>query len=105
MKKDHVLNAIHKASHETSRLAGAHLRAEARASHWPAHIVSGMNVTYGKDGFAANVHEKHHAEALDHEYGTPERQPTAAVRRSANRTRESENFLVNRLAKHLEGLL
>lgn len=105
MKQDHVLNAIHKASHETSRLAGAHLRAEANASHWPSHIVSGMSVTYSKSGFAANVHDKHHAEALDHEYGTPDRQPTAAVRRSANRNRETENFLVHRIAKHLEGLL
>ena len=105
MKQDHVLNAIHKASHETSRLAGAHLRAEANASHWPAHIVSGMNVTYSKDGFVANVHDKHYDQALDHEYGTPDRQPTAAVRRSANRTRESENFLVHRIAKNLEGLL
>ena len=105
MKQQHILSAIDKASHETSRLAGAHLRAEANASQWPAHIVRGMNVTYSKDGFAANVHESHHAEALNHEYGTPDRQPTAAVRRSANRTRETENFLVHRIAKHLEDLL
>ena len=105
MKKDHVLNSIHRASHETSRLVGAHLRAEAKATGWPSHVVSGLHATYSKDGFTANVHEEHHAEALDHEYGSPARQPSGAVRHTANRTAESENFLVNRLYKHLEAHL
>ena len=105
MKKDHVLNAIHKASHETSRLVGAHMRSEAKATGWPSHVVSGMSVSYSKGGFDANVNEKHHSEALDHEYGTPDRQPSGAIRHTANRTAESENFLVNRLYKHLEAYL
>ena len=102
MKKDHVLNSIHKASHETSRLVGAHLRSEAKANGWPSHVVSGTSVSYSKNGFVANVNEKHHAEALDYEYGTPSRQPSGAIRHTANRTAESENFLVNRLFQHLE---
>lgn len=102
MKKDHVLNSIHKASHETSRLVGAHLRSEAKATGWPSHVVSSTSVSYSKNGFAANVSEKHHAEALDYEYGTPSRQPSGAIRHTANRTAESENFLVNRLFQHLE---
>jgi len=61
-----------------------------------------MHVSYNKDGFAANVNEKHHAEALDYEYGTPDRQPSGAIRHTANRTAESENFLINRLYKYLE---
>ena len=105
MKKDHVLNSIHKASHETSRLVGAHARSEAKATGWPSHVVSGMSASYNKDGFAVNVNETHHAEALDHEYGTPSRQPSGAIRHTANRTAESENFLVNRLYKHLEAYL
>lgn len=105
MKKDHVLNSIHKASHETSRLVGAHLRSEAKANGWPSHVVSSTSVSYSKNGFAANVSEKHHAEALDYEYGTPSRQPSGAIRHTANRTAESENFLVNRLFQHLEAYL
>lgn len=105
MNKDHVLNAIHKASHETSRLVGAHLRAEAKASGWPSNVAHSMSVNYSKDGFAVHVDEKHHATALDHEYGTPDLQPSAAIRHTANRTAEHEHFLVNRLHKHLEGLL
>lgn len=105
MKKDHVLNSIHRASHETSRLVGAHLRSEAKANGWPSHVVSSTSVSYSKNGFAANVSEKHHAEALDYEYGTPNRQPSGAIRHTANRTAESENFLVNRLFQHLEAYL
>ncbi len=105
MKKDHVLNSIHRASHETSRLVGAHLRSEAKANGWPSHVVSSTSVSYSKNGFAANVSEKHHAEALDYEYGTPSRQPSGAIRHTANRTAESENFLVNRLFQHLEAYL
>jgi hypothetical protein len=105
VKKDHVLNSIHKASHETSRLVGAHLRSEAKANGWPSHVVSSTSVSYSKNGFAANVSEKHHAEALDYEYGTPSRQPSGAIRHTANRTAESENFLVNRLFQHLEAYL
>lgn len=105
MKKDHVLNSIHRASHETSRLVGAHLRSEAKANGWPSHVVNSTSVSYSKNGFAANVSEKHHAEALDYEYGTPSRQPSGAIRHTANRTAESENFLVNRLFQHLEAYL
>jgi hypothetical protein len=105
VKKDHVLNSIHKASHETSRLVGAHLRSEAKANGWPSHVVSSTSVSYSKNGFNANVSEKHHAEALDYEYGTPSRQPSGAIRHTANRTAESENFLVNRLFQHLEAYL
>ena len=105
MKQDHVHNAIHKASLETSHFMSSHLRAEAHASDWPSHVINGMHVAYNKDGFEAKVHESHHGEALDYEYGTPDRQPTAAVRRAANRTREAEHFLVSRIASHLEGLL
>jgi hypothetical protein len=105
VKKDHVLNSIHRASHETSRLVGAHLRSEAKANGWPSHVVRSTSVSYSKNGFAANVSEKHHAEALDYEYGTPSRQPSGAIRHTANRTAESENFLVNRLFQHLEAYL
>jgi len=102
MKKAQVLAAIHKASQETSRLMSAHLRSEAHASNWPIHIVRGMGVTYSKSGFESHVSEEHHAEALNYEYGTPNTQPTAAVRRSGNRTAEAENFFISRLGALLE---
>ena len=105
MKKDHVLNSIHRASHETSRLVGAHVRSEAKANGWPPHVVKSTSVSYSKNGFNANVAEKHYKEALDYEYGTPDRQPSAAIRHTANRTAESENFLINRLFQHLEAHL
>jgi len=106
MKEIHAFHsAITKASHETSRLMSARLREEAHASGWPSHVVKSLGVSYSKEGFQTHVREAHHAEALDHEYGTPSSQPNAAIRRSTNSTHEAEHFLTNRIYKHLEGML
>ena len=105
MKKEHVLNAIHKASNETAHFVGAHIRAEAHNSNWPEKVVRGMRVTHEKGEFNVYAHESQHAEAMNHEYGTPSRQPNPAIRRTANRTSESERFLVTRLFKHIEDAL
>jgi len=96
--------ALHKSSLETSRYLSAGLRNEARRSGWPDHIVRHMNVSYTKDGFNAHVHDDHHAEAMNLEYGTPSTQPTAAVRRFSNRMADAENFLTKRMYRHLGDL-
>jgi hypothetical protein len=102
MKQSHVHSAIKSASIETTRLMSARLRSEARASGWPEHVVRSLHVSHGEDGFAAHVNERHHAETLDHEYGTPSTQPSPAIRRSTARTSEAESFLIGRLFKHIE---
>ena len=63
-----------------------------------------MSVSYTKDGFDAHVHDDHHAEAMNLEYGTPSTQPSAAVRRFANRMTEAEKFLTGRMHSHLGDL-
>jgi hypothetical protein len=93
--------SLHKASVETTRFMSAHLRSETRASGWPEHIVRGMHVTYDAGNFAVHSHPDHRDEVLNLEYGTPGTQPTAAIRRHANRTSEAEKFLLGRTAKHL----
>lgn len=103
MKKEAVHSALSKASQETSRFLSAHLRSEAHASGWPTHIVRSMTVAHDSDGFHTHVHDGHYEAAMDLEYGTPGTQPTAAVRRFANRTSDAEHFLINRMVKHLEG--
>lgn len=97
-------HAVKSASHETTRLMSAHLRSEAQASGWPSHVSRTLRVTHSKDGFQSHVSEKHHAEALNLEYGTPSTQPTAAVRRFNNRQAEAEHFFVNRLEQHFGDL-
>lgn len=96
--------ALKTASHETTRFMSAHLRSEAQASGWPSHVSRTLRVSHSKDGFEAHVSAKHHAEALNLEYGTPDTQPTAAVRRFKNRQAEAEHFFVNRLAQHFGDL-
>ena len=94
-------SALKHATNDASRYMTSHLRSEAHASGWPSHITRNMKVTHGADGFQAHVHDSHKAEAEDLEYGTPSTQPTAAVRRFANRTQEAEKFLVGRMSKML----
>lgn len=105
MNAAQIHSAISKASHETSRIAEAHIKSEAHVSGWPEHLTSALNVVYDKTGFNVHTHKDHEAETLDHEYGTPNRQPNPVLRRSANRTHEVEDFFVNRLYNHIEGLL
>jgi formylmethanofuran:tetrahydromethanopterin formyltransferase len=102
MKPAHIHEAIHKASHETSRVASASMRKEAAKSGWSRDVVKNTKVLYDNNEFGVHVKEEHYAAALDHEYGTPDSRPTAAVRRMSNRTDHLENFLVNRIYKHIE---
>ena len=96
-----VKESLHKASIETTRMMSAQLRSEARASGWPSHIVRTLHVAHSDGAFTVHSHDDHRAEALNLEYGTPGTQPTAAIRRFANRTSESEKFLLGRTMKHL----
>lgn len=93
--------ALKRASIDASRHMTAGLRKEARASGWPRHIVNSMRLNYIGGNLSLHVHGDHASEAMDYEYGTPERQPTAAVRRFLNRTQPSEQFFLNRTVKHL----
>jgi hypothetical protein len=105
MKEIHAFkSALHQASHETSHFMTAHIRAEAHASGWPSEVTRGLHVKYGENGYQAHVHDSHKEIAHNLEYGTPDTQPTAAVRRYANRTHEAETFLVGRMSKILGNL-
>lgn len=105
MNRQKVNSALSRASHETTRLLSAHLRTEARKSGWSEDVVRSMHVTYDKEGFNTHVGEDHFERARDLEYGTPNTQPTAAVRRFNNRTAEAQHFFINRLYKHIEDAL
>ena len=102
--KDKIHSAIKNSGHETSRFVTAHLRDETRNSQWPEDLVRSTHVTYGKNGFEAHTHNSHLEQVKDFEYGTPGRRPTAAIRRTNNRSHEAESFFVQRLAKHLGDL-
>ena len=98
-----IKTSLDKASLDTTRLMSAHLRSETRASGWPERVVRGMHVTYGDGKFAVRSHPDHKDEVLNLEYGTPDTQPTAAIRRFNNRQYESEKFLVKRTMHHMRG--
>lgn len=93
--------AIQKASRETARLMSAHLRAEARNAGWPSHAANALSVHFDGQNFNVMAH-KHHDLVGDLEYGTPSTSPTAAIRRFKNRTKDAEQFFMDRLAVHGE---
>lgn len=94
-------NAVRKASLESSKYMAALMRTEARASGWPDHIVRSIHVD---KSFNVMVNKKHHEDAMNLEYGTPDTQPTAALRRMANRTGQVEHFFVRRLSSLAGGV-
>lgn len=98
-----VKSSIHKASIETSRFMGAHLRIEARKSGWPEDVIRHLSVQHKDGSFNVHAHESHKNQVLNLEYGTPSTQPTAAIRRFNNRSRDAETFLARRTMRHLKG--
>ena len=97
--------SLNRASVETTRFMGAHLRSEARASGWPEKIVKHLHVRHSGGAFTVHGNPKHKAEIENLEYGTPDTQPTAALRRFNNRQTEAEKFLLARTMSHLNGHL
>jgi hypothetical protein len=97
----HVKDSLNKATLETTRMMSAQLRAEARASGWPSHIVRNLYVSHTDGGFSVHAHKDHRSEVLNLEYGTPSTQPTAAIRRYENRTADAEKFFLGRTMKHI----
>lgn len=80
------------------------LRQEAKKSGWPRHIVGNMGVIYDENRFQVHVHDRHFDEAHALEYGTEHSRPTAAIRRSSNRTKGADEFFTETL-KNIVGEL
>jgi hypothetical protein len=97
--------SLNRASVETTRFMGAHLRSEARASGWPEKIVRNLHVRHSNGAFTIHGNPEHKTEILNLEYGTPSTQPTAAMRRFNNRQQESEKFMLARTVQHMDGYL
>ena len=97
-------SALNAASGEAAHMLTSQLRFEATASGWPSDVTNRMHVSHKDGSFDVHVHEKHHAKALDLEYGTPDTQPTAAIRRLSNRTSQAEHLIMGRMSKMLGDL-
>lgn len=95
----HIHSAVEQAAKHTSRYMTGQLRKEAKASGWPRHIQANMGVIYDDNRFQVHVHDRHADEAHRLEYGTEHDRPTAAIRRSSNRTQGAEEFFINSLKK------
>lgn len=92
-------DALHKASNDASHYMTAQLRSEAAASGWPKEVTRSMRIVHKDGSFDVHTTKKHKNAVMDLEYGTPESQPTAAIRRYGNRTHQAEEYLVKRMSK------
>lgn len=97
--------AFLKAARETAQFMTIELREEARASGWNSELVDTMKVTYSDGHFNIKIPPKYKKLAENWEYGTPNRQPTAAIRRFSNRPEEAEKFLLKSVKTSLKSLL
>jgi hypothetical protein len=95
----HIHSAIEHAAKQTSRYMTGQLRREAKASGWPRQVSANMGVIYDNKKFQVHVHDNHLSEANDLEYGTTSSRPTAAIRRSTNRTQDADAFFMKTLRK------
>lgn len=97
-------DALNSASNDAAHYMTAQLRSEAKASGWPSDVTTSMRIKHTNGSFDVQIPEKYHSRVFDLEYGTPDRQPTAAIRRFANRTDESEHFLLGRMSRTIGDL-
>jgi hypothetical protein len=95
----HIHSAIEHAAKQTSRYMTGQLRRETKASGWPRQVSANMGVIYDNKKFQVHVHDSHISEANDLEYGTTSSRPTAAIRRSTNRTQDADAFFMKTLRK------
>ena len=95
----HIHSAIEHAAKQTSRYMTGQLRRETKASGWPRQVSANMGVIYDNKKFEVHVHDNHISEANDFEYGTTSSRPTAAIRRSTNRTQDADAFFMKTLRK------
>lgn len=106
MKKINNLKpAFLKAARETAQFMTIELRAEAKASGWNPEIVNAIKVVYSSGHFNIKIPPQYKKAAENWEYGTPNRQPTAAIRRFSNRPEEAEKFLLKSVKTSLGSLL
>jgi hypothetical protein len=95
----HIHSAVEHAAKQTSRYMTGQLRREAKASGWPRQVSANMGVIYDNKKFQVHVQDSHLSEANDLEYGTTSSRPTAAIRRSTNRTQDADAFFMKTLRK------
>lgn len=97
--------AFVKAARQTAQFMTLELRNETRASGWNPDIVDAIKVSYSNNHFNINIPSKFKSLADNWEYGTPNRQPTGAIRRFSNRPEEAEKFLLKSVKTSLRGVL
>ena len=102
MKSIHEFRrAIAAAGTETSHFMTAHLQKNAADHGWSPKVIRHMSVDYNGGKFSIKHHPDHADEVHKLEYGTPDSQPTAAMRKFANRQHEFEDFLISRIKQHV----
>jgi len=97
--------AFLKAARQTAQFMTLELRNETRASGWNPDVTEAIKVSYSNNHLSINIPDKYKPLADNWEFGTPNRQPTGAIRRFSNRPEEAEKFLLKSVKVSLRGVL
>jgi len=101
VKTTNYREVLAQSARETAVMMTAELRQECLSSGWPDSIVNRIKVKFSSNKFIIDIPEELKKEVGNLEYGTPDKQLTAALHRYGNRTSNAESFLLKRARKLL----
>ena len=99
MKK--LSDSARQAAHQTSYLITSEIRQSAIDSGWPSEVAQNTRVMYDGSAYQVSVRADLESEAMDLEYGTPQKRPTAVLRKYANNTSSAEDAFLGALERNL----
>ena len=99
MKK--LSDSARKVAHQTSLLITSEVRQAATEGGWPGEVASNTRVMYDGSAYRVSVRSDLESQAMDLEYGTPQKRPTAVLRKYANDTSSAENAFIVSLEREL----
>ena len=99
MKK--LADSVRKAAYEASSLLTSNVQSMAAQSNWDEDVTNSTQVMFDGSGYQVAVNSDLKSRAMDLEYGTPSRRPTAVLRKSSNRTQEIEEMIIKSVEREL----
>ena len=95
--------AVRKAAQDGARYLTSKIQDEAVVSGWDPALVDKIRVVFRGDRFEVEAPGRALSQIQDLEYGTQSTAPSPAIRRVANRTKDTEQLMVLSAMRYLRG--
>ena len=100
-----LTDALHKASTDATLFMTADLRSKAASRGWDSATVNSLRVARSDGNYAVKFPPSTGDSAFVHEYGDPDKIPSAVIRKYDQAHPDLADFFEERLGKHLGGNL